>query len=135
MQVRVRLAWRWGGRTGLESYMKRLLRILGKIGKIGIRAAPAVAEIAFPHLSGIIELVFTATAQAESNLGPGRGREKREQAMQSGALVVQMLAPILERSTGRDVDDEKLLEIYGKACDLVVEFHNAIGTFPKKDAA
>lgn len=119
-----------------RTFMKRFLRILGRIGKIGVRVAPAIGEIAFPHITGILELAFTAVSQAEAgNQESGKGKEKKEQVMAAGAMVAQILAPIIEKQTGVDIDEEKLLQVYGDAVELIVKFNNLSGLFHKGPGA
>ena len=111
--------------------MKRLLRIFASGLKIAGTAAPSIVGLVYPPLGGILNSIVEQVLKAEANVGPGNGSKKRDQVLDMGRAALPFIVALIEHQTGRDIDDDQVIEAYGKITDGVVQFMNATGALPK----
>jgi hypothetical protein len=114
--------------------------MLGKLGKwlkvgakVGLRAAPDVLAVVYPPAAGLVDMLVGQIVQAEADHGPGKGPEKKAQVMGSVRMGMLMATPLIERMSGREIDDEAFAEGAEKLLEGLVLVMNAMGQLPKKE--
>ena len=113
--------------------------MLGKLGKwlkvgakIGLRAAPEVLSVVYPPASGLVDFLQSQIIQAEADLGPGKGAEKKAQVMGAAQMVMPFMVPMMEKMSGAEIDDEQFIEGAGQIMEGLVLVMNSMKQLPKK---
>ena len=113
--------------------------MLGKLGKwlkvgakIGLRAAPEVLSVVYPPASGLVDFLQSQIVQAEADLGPGKGAEKKAQVMGAAQMVMPFMVPMMERMSGAEIDDEQFIEGAAQIMEGLVLVMNSMKQLPKK---
>lgn len=111
--------------------MKRILRWFKVGAKVAATAAPDVLSVVYPPIGTLAQNLMALIIQAEADNGPGNGAKKKTQVLEGVRLILPWVLPMIERSTGRDIDDDLFIESADKLIDGMVGLMNSMGQLPK----
>src|SRR3982750_3758425 len=83
--------------------------ILQKIGMIAGQAAPQIISLVSPPLGSIVSTILSSILVSEAKLGPGRGEQKKQDAMSAVQVAIPLILDLVKASTGKELCDDKLL--------------------------
>jgi hypothetical protein len=106
--------------------------ILQKIGMIAGQAAPQIISVVSPPLGSIVSTILNSILITEAKIGPGRGDQKKQDALSAVQVAVPLILQLVRSSTGKELADEKrLMEGIDKLNDGLVDVLNAFSLLPR----
>lgn len=111
--------------------MRRVLQILGRGLQIAGRAAPLVAQIAFPGVAGIVEVVSGSILKAEAQLGAGTGLQKKEMVILALTAWAREALPPIATKFGRTIAPGELDQPIDDLVEALVRILKILGALPK----
>lgn len=116
----------------------KLGRIIKSGAKIGAKMAPEVLKVALPQTQGLVSFLQAKILEAESEIGSGKGLEKKAKVMddvsmlvESTKLIVPLLIPMIETSSKVEIDDDMFTHGVSSLIDGIVSINNSLKILPK----
>ena len=117
----------------------KVVRFLKPAGKIGATLAGEVLKTALPQTAGLVSIIQAKILDAEADLGPGKGKEKKEWVMgemtsmvEASRVMLPLIVPMIEKATKVDIDDDLFTESVSKLIDGLVGINNSMKVLPKQ---
>lgn len=115
--------------------MNKFANFFTKVGVEALEDVPPIIGEVYPPLSGLMGVISSLVLKSQVVNGPGNNDVKKSQVTEEFAMFQPFIIPLIERITGRDLDDEAIGKLISDAIDINVQWHKIMGNIPTPNVA